>query len=88
MTINQVFLLLVFEMVVFGALIVPIPYTIKRKLFTFVSESPLVAKLQYGIKVPHPLTVESNHPNMCIDHFHLHPDIVHRQLQSRLPRAA
>ena len=38
-------------MVVFGALIVPLPYSIKRKLFTFISESPLVAKLQYGIKV-------------------------------------
>jgi hypothetical protein len=46
-----VFLLLVFEMVVFGALIVPLPYTIKRRVFIFISESPLVAKLQYGIKV-------------------------------------
>lgn len=48
---SLVFLLLVFEMVVFGALIVPLPYTVKRKLFTFISESPLVAKLQYGIKI-------------------------------------
>jgi len=48
---SLVFLLLVFEMVVFGALIVPLPYTFKRKLFTFISESPLVAKLQYGIKI-------------------------------------
>jgi len=48
---SLVFLLLVFEMVVFGGLIVPLPYTFKRKLFTFISESPLVAKLQYGIKI-------------------------------------
>ncbi|KIW08662.1 uncharacterized protein PV09_00615 [Verruconis gallopava] len=48
---SLVFLLLVFEMVVFGALIIPLPYTVKRKLFTFISESPLVAKLQYGIKI-------------------------------------
>jgi len=48
---SLVFLLLVFEMVVFGALIVPLPYSFKRKLFTFISESPLVAKLQYGIKI-------------------------------------
>jgi len=27
------------------------PFTWKRKLFTFISESPLVAKLQYGMKV-------------------------------------
>ena len=32
-------------------LIVPLPYTWRRKLFTFISESPLVAKLQYGMKV-------------------------------------
>lgn len=38
-------------MVVFMALIVPLPFTIKRKLFAFVSESPIVAKLQYGLKV-------------------------------------
>ncbi len=44
-------MLLVFEMVVFMALIVPMPFTWKRKLFTFISESPLIAKLQYGMKV-------------------------------------
>ena len=32
-------------------LIVPMPFTMKRKLFTFISESPLVAKVQYGMKV-------------------------------------
>lgn len=32
-------------------LIIPLPFTIKRKLFTFISESPVVAKLQYGLKV-------------------------------------
>lgn len=47
----KVFLLLVFEMAVFLALIVPLPFTIKRKLFAFISESPIIAKLQYGLKV-------------------------------------
>lgn len=46
-----VFLLLVFEMAVFLALIVPLPYTVKRKLFAFISESPIVAKLQYGLRI-------------------------------------
>ncbi|OKL55952.1 hypothetical protein UA08_08606 [Talaromyces atroroseus] len=46
-----VFLLLVFEMVVFLGLIVPLPYTVKRKLFAFISESPIVAKLQYGLRI-------------------------------------
>ncbi|KAF2148519.1 putative BAP31 domain protein [Myriangium duriaei CBS 260.36] len=48
---SLVFLLLVFEMVVFMALIVPMPFTWKRGLFTFISESPLIAKLQYGLKI-------------------------------------
>jgi hypothetical protein len=38
-------------MVIFMALIVPLPFTWRRKLFTFVSESPIIAKLQYGMKI-------------------------------------
>jgi len=48
---SLVFVLLVTEMSLFGALIVPMPHTLKRKLFTFISESPLVAKLQYAMKI-------------------------------------
>ena len=47
----QVFLLLVVEMAIFMLLIVPLPFSMKRKLFTFISESPIIAKLQYGMKV-------------------------------------
>lgn len=32
-------------------LIIPLPFSVKRKLFTFISESPVIAKLQYGMKV-------------------------------------
>lgn len=46
-----VFVLLVFEMAVFLGLIIPLPLTVRRKLFTFISESPVVAKLQYGLKI-------------------------------------
>lgn len=45
------FLLLVFEMVIFVSLIVPLPIAVKRRLFTFLSESPIIAKLQYGLKI-------------------------------------
>ena len=38
-------------MLVFVSLIVPLPFTMKRKLFTFISDSPIIAKLQYGLKV-------------------------------------
>ncbi|THC98285.1 hypothetical protein EYZ11_002218 [Aspergillus tanneri] len=38
-------------MAVFMGLILPLPFTVKRKLFTFISESPVVAKLQYGLKL-------------------------------------
>ncbi|KAF2100968.1 B-cell receptor-associated 31-like protein [Rhizodiscina lignyota] len=48
---SMVFALLVFEMLIFVSLIIPLPLTIRRKLFTFLSESPLIAKLQYGMKI-------------------------------------
>jgi hypothetical protein len=40
-----------FEMTVFMSLIVPLPFKFKRGLFTFISENPLIAKLQYGLKI-------------------------------------
>ncbi|KAL3471975.1 B-cell receptor-associated protein 31-like-domain-containing protein [Aspergillus californicus] len=48
---SLVFCLLVFEMAVFLGLIVPLPFTVRRKLFAFVSESPIIAKLQYGLRI-------------------------------------
>ncbi|KAF2139958.1 uncharacterized protein K452DRAFT_274550 [Aplosporella prunicola CBS 121167] len=48
---SLVFMLLVAEMVIFMSLIVPLPFTWRRKLFTFISESQLIAKLQYGMKI-------------------------------------
>ncbi|CAN8101463.1 unnamed protein product [Discula destructiva] len=48
---SLVFLLLMSEMALFMVLIIPLPFTVKRKLFTFISESPIVAKLQYGLKI-------------------------------------
>jgi len=48
---SLVFVLLVVEMVLFVGLIIPMPFTVKRKMFNFISESPLVAKLQYGMKI-------------------------------------
>jgi B-cell receptor-associated protein 31 len=43
--------LLVFEMALFMMLVVPLPFTLKRKIFTFISENPIVAKLQYWMKI-------------------------------------
>ncbi|KAK1041640.1 Endoplasmic reticulum transmembrane protein 3 [Friedmanniomyces endolithicus] len=48
---SMVFALLVFEMALFVSLIIPMPFTMKRKLFTFISSSPRVAKVQYGMKI-------------------------------------
>jgi len=48
---SLVFLLLVTEMLMFLLLIIPLPFTWRRKLFTFISESPIIAKLQYGLKI-------------------------------------
>lgn len=46
-----VFLLLVAEMTLFMLLILPLPFTMRRKVFTFISESPIVAKVQYWLKI-------------------------------------
>ena len=73
----QVFLLLVTEMLIFLALIVPLPFTWRRKLFTFISESPIVAKLQYGMKVRIPTPrVARDASNIQPDNVHIHPDPV------------
>jgi len=38
-------------MLLFLTLIVPMPFKVKRTIFEFISTNPLVAKLQYGMKV-------------------------------------
>ncbi|KAI1267480.1 B-cell receptor-associated protein 31-like-domain-containing protein [Xylariaceae sp. FL1019] len=48
---SLVFLLLVAEMTLFMLLVVPMPFTVKRKMFTFLSENPIIAKIQYGLKI-------------------------------------
>ncbi|KJR85920.1 B-cell receptor-associated protein 31-like containing protein [Sporothrix schenckii 1099-18] len=61
---TMVFMLLMLEMSLFVVLIVPLPFTLKRRIFTYVlpyvqarrlapflSENPLVAKVQYGMKI-------------------------------------
>ena len=45
------FLILVAEMVTFCVLVLPLPYTFRKRFFQFLSESPLIAKLAYGIKI-------------------------------------
>ena len=76
-------------MSVFGLLIVPLPYSVKRKLFTFISENPLIAKLQYGLKVRLAFTNASSltAAYMTVDYLHLHIDSLHRQRESCLQRA-
>lgn len=84
---SLVFALLVFEMVLFVALIIPLPHSLKRKMFNFISESVIVAKLQYGLKV---CTTSVSHEQMKLtlaDNVHIHNDPVHRQRQSRLQGA-
>jgi len=67
-------------MVVFMSLIIPLPFNIKRGLFTFISESPIIAKLQSGLKVrkKNNVTIAAWYTDTDTDHVHLHPDPVHR----------
>ncbi|KJZ77442.1 hypothetical protein HIM_03166 [Hirsutella minnesotensis 3608] len=46
-----VFFLLMLEMGLFMLLILPMPFNMKRKIFTFISENPIVAKIQYWMKI-------------------------------------
>ncbi|KKA27533.1 hypothetical protein TD95_005013 [Thielaviopsis punctulata] len=53
---SLVFFLLMFEVAVFFMLVVPMPYTFKKKLFKYnlpypIRRSPLVAKAQYWLKI-------------------------------------
>ncbi|KAF8637092.1 hypothetical protein AX17_002997 [Amanita inopinata Kibby_2008] len=45
------FLLLAAEMITFCCLVAPLPYTVRRKLFRFLSESPIIAKVAYVLKI-------------------------------------
>lgn len=45
------FLLLAAEMATFVILVSPLPRVVRKKLFYFLSESPYVAKLAYGVKI-------------------------------------
>ncbi|KAK6065915.1 bap31 domain-containing protein [Seiridium cupressi] len=48
---DQVFLLLVTEMALFMLLVIPMPFSLRRRIFTFISENPIIAKLQHGLKI-------------------------------------
>ncbi|KAG6377840.1 B-cell receptor-associated protein 31-like-domain-containing protein [Boletus reticuloceps] len=45
------FMLLAAEMITFCILVFPLPYTVRKHLFRFFSESPIVAKVAYGLKI-------------------------------------
>ncbi|THU76155.1 B-cell receptor-associated 31-like protein [Dendrothele bispora CBS 962.96] len=45
------FLLLASEMVTFCLLVLPLPYAIRKRMFHFLSESPIIAKLSYALKI-------------------------------------
>ncbi|KAF9074414.1 endoplasmic reticulum protein [Rhodocollybia butyracea] len=45
------FMLLAAEMLTFAGLVVPFPYSVRKRVFGFLSESPIVAKIAYGIKI-------------------------------------
>jgi hypothetical protein len=44
-------MLLASEMAAFCVFVAPLPFKIRRRLFRFLSESPFVAKVSYGLKI-------------------------------------
>ncbi|KAH7928033.1 B-cell receptor-associated 31-like protein [Leucogyrophana mollusca] len=45
------FMLLAAEMATFCVLVAPLPYAVRKRLFRFLSESPIVAKIAYALKI-------------------------------------
>ncbi|EJD05223.1 endoplasmic reticulum protein [Fomitiporia mediterranea MF3/22] len=45
------FLLLAAEMGTFCAVVAPLPHAVRKRVFTFLSESPIVGKIAYGLKI-------------------------------------
>ncbi|KAG5651316.1 hypothetical protein H0H81_009117 [Sphagnurus paluster] len=45
------FMLLAAEMITFCILVAPLPFKVRRKVFRFLSESPIVAKVAYALKI-------------------------------------
>ncbi|KAL5525383.1 YET3 [Sanghuangporus sanghuang] len=45
------FMLLAAEMATFIAIVVPLPHAVRKRVFTFLSESPVVGKIAYGLKI-------------------------------------
>ncbi|EIW67678.1 hypothetical protein TREMEDRAFT_33243 [Tremella mesenterica DSM 1558] len=43
--------LLMSELALFCTIVCPMPFTLRKKLFHFLSENPVVAKIQYGLKI-------------------------------------
>ncbi|KAG5975519.1 hypothetical protein E4U58_000716 [Claviceps cyperi] len=46
-----VFFLLVIEMTLFMLLLVPLPFTAKRKVFSFISGNPIVSKVMHWLRI-------------------------------------
>ncbi|OXG27931.1 endoplasmic reticulum protein [Cryptococcus neoformans Ze90-1] len=45
------FALLMSELSLFCTIVCPMPFAIRKKMFHFLSENPVVAKIQYGLKI-------------------------------------
>ncbi|KIY67648.1 B-cell receptor-associated 31-like protein [Cylindrobasidium torrendii FP15055 ss-10] len=45
------FMLLAAEMATFCVLVTPLPHNVKKKLFSFLSTSPIIAKVAYALKI-------------------------------------
>ncbi|KAI5809383.1 B-cell receptor-associated protein 31-like-domain-containing protein [Pyronema omphalodes] len=48
---SLVFAILMLEMSIFLLLVFPLPFTWRKKTFEFISHNPVIAKLQYGMKI-------------------------------------
>lgn len=57
-------------MVTFCILVFPLPYAIRKGFIRFLSESPIVAKVAYGLKISFMYPLALFHPSLAHPAFH------------------
>lgn len=68
-------------------LVAPLPYAVRKRFFRFLSESPLVAKLAYALKITFMCAPpQFRHKTSCTDQRQIHRGAVHRRAAAHVAR--
>lgn len=56
-------------MITFCVVVSPLPHAVRKRLFTFLSESPIVGKIAYGLKISFMYVHKSCNCGVCANHW-------------------